>query len=151
MAYDPLEIAAFLQEKALAEGGEINLMKLQKLIYYAHGWHLAIHHAPLITMPVKAWEYGPVVPEVYHRFKHYGERPISEPLGAPCLDRETQALLDVIWARYGAFTGVQLANMTHAPDSPWRNALEASPYHCGMDIPDEAMRDYFVHLASKPS
>ena len=51
-------------------------LKLQKLIYYAHGWHLAIRNAPLIDEVIEAWEYGPVVPNVYHEFKKFGNRPI---------------------------------------------------------------------------
>jgi len=52
-------------------------LKLQKLIYYAHGWHLALRDQPLIDELIEAWEYGPVVPNVYHEFKEFGNQPIT--------------------------------------------------------------------------
>ena len=44
-------------------------MHVLKLVYVCHGWMLGIHGAPLITEPVEAWTYSPVVPTVYHRYK----------------------------------------------------------------------------------
>ena len=57
---------------------KITPLKLQKLIYFAHGWHLAIRDQPLIDELVEAWEYGPVIPNVYHEFKVFGNQPITE-------------------------------------------------------------------------
>ena len=40
---------------------DITPMKLQKLIYYAHGWLLAFLGTALIKEGVQAWKYGPVI------------------------------------------------------------------------------------------
>jgi len=44
-------------------------MKLQKLVYYAHGWHLALNNEPLIDEQVECWQYGPVISSLFHEFK----------------------------------------------------------------------------------
>jgi uncharacterized phage-associated protein len=44
-------------------------MKLQKMLYFANGWSLAFYNEPLINDECKAWEYGPVYPSVYHKYK----------------------------------------------------------------------------------
>ena len=52
----------------IAEAGNVNdisPMKLQKLVYYAHAWHLAFLGQPLIREEVQAWKFGPVIPDVY--------------------------------------------------------------------------------------
>jgi uncharacterized phage-associated protein len=51
---------------------DISPMKLQKLIYYAHAWHLAFLGQPLIKEEVQAWKFGPVIPDVYFEFKECG-------------------------------------------------------------------------------
>jgi uncharacterized phage-associated protein len=39
-------------------------LKLQSLLYFAQGWHLAVHGEPLFPEPILAWRLGPVVEEV---------------------------------------------------------------------------------------
>ena len=53
-------------------------MKMQKLVYLAHGWHLAIHDRPLISENFEAWPYGPVEEDLYHIFKPYRDAPITD-------------------------------------------------------------------------
>ncbi|WP_366513810.1 type II toxin-antitoxin system antitoxin SocA domain-containing protein [Planktotalea sp.] len=52
-------------------------MKLQKLVYIAYGWHLALSGKKLFTEEIEAWKHGPVVPSLYHEFKHLRENPIT--------------------------------------------------------------------------
>jgi uncharacterized phage-associated protein len=42
MIYSPKAVANTLLEKAWANDRSVTQMKLHKLLYYAHGWHLAI-------------------------------------------------------------------------------------------------------------
>src|SRR5262245_59991994 len=61
------------------EGRPITPMKLQKLMYFAHGWHLALDTSgdSLIAEDAQAWDYGPVFPHTYYEFKDFGNRPID--------------------------------------------------------------------------
>ena len=52
-------------------------MKIIKLVYIAHGHYLAKNDSPLFTEKVEAWDYGPVIPSLYHEFKIYGAFPID--------------------------------------------------------------------------
>ena len=49
-------------------------MHIIKLVYLSHGWMLGLHDTPLLWEPVEAWQYGPVVPSVYHLYKGWGGR-----------------------------------------------------------------------------
>jgi uncharacterized phage-associated protein len=78
MTYSPLAIANYFIELAKKKDKFITPMKLQKLVYFAHGWCLALSDEPLIDEKIEAWKYGPVVTSLYHEFKRYGNDGIKE-------------------------------------------------------------------------
>ncbi|MEZ6097280.1 MAG: Panacea domain-containing protein [Pirellulaceae bacterium] len=46
---------------------------MQKLLYLSHMYSLGVHNAPLITPDsFEAWDYGPVIPDLYHLLKAFG-------------------------------------------------------------------------------
>ncbi len=137
-------------------GSPITQMKLHKLLYYAHGWHLAVVGKPLLDETVSAWKHGPVVPSLYYDLKEFGARPVDR--FARAADRLTRAryaprvapddhvvrgLLERIWAVYGGLTARQLSQMTHAPDSPWSRARERHRDLTVVEIPNRAIRRHF--------
>jgi uncharacterized phage-associated protein len=111
------DVAAALVTKL----GPVDAMKLQKLLYYAQGWHLAITGQPLFSEPIEAWRDGPVVPAVY--FKHRRMRKVTNwPAGDPAgLDKDALQLLDLVCASYGELSGDDLSTLTHS-EEPWRYA-----------------------------
>ena len=123
----PLEIANFFIEKSLSTGRELTPMKLVKLVYISHGWHLGLTEKPLIAEAAQAWKYGPVIISVYHDFKKYGGRQITslEP-SLPSsryypivTDTELVRFLNRIWDVYSKFSGGQLSTLTHKEGTPW--------------------------------
>jgi uncharacterized phage-associated protein len=137
MAYPAKAVANYFIEKAIEEGdGKLNLMKLLKLIYLAHGWFLAFYNKPLINEKVQAWQYGPVVEEIYQAFKNFGMRPIDQTIEELVIDKgkvrlenykhkfddQTQQLLDNVWRVYKPNTGIELSNWSHTVGSPWDKA-----------------------------
>ncbi len=49
-------------------------LRLQKLLYYAQAWSLAMRDKPLFDDRIEAWPSGPVVPSVFDRFLGLGRR-----------------------------------------------------------------------------
>ncbi len=144
---------------------DVSPLKLQKLIYYAHGWNLALRDQPLIDELIEAWEYGPVVPNVYHEFKHYGNQPIAKhgtviemspdrkvQIFAPIIpveDEPTGKLLNKIVEVFGPYSALQLSADTHRPGTPWRTIRDANPDRKNVDIPDELIQEYFKRIAQR--
>jgi uncharacterized phage-associated protein len=142
---------------------DITPLKLQKLIYFAHGWHLALRDQPLIDEYIEAWDYGPVVPSVYHEFKEFGNRPIDipgtaiersgdtgfrivTPRLAPDPDHGVEALLKKINQVYGGFSALRLSADTHKVGTPWEETRKKNPNRKGVDISDELIQTYFKKL-----
>lgn len=122
--YNTLAIANFFIRNSFATGHDLTPMKLIKLCYISHGWHLGIYGEPLLDEPVFAWKYGPVVNNVYQAFKHYGNARISEYANTQRgivmpEENKTEAFLQKIWDVYKGFSGTQLSTMTHQKDTPW--------------------------------
>lgn len=159
-------VANFLLDLAHAQGEQLTPMKLQKLVYFAHGWCLALTGKPLINEVIQAWSFGPVVRSLYEEFREFGANPITrsamETIYQGDLDMEfrrpslddgkepdsdfAKRLLKRIWEVYGRYTAVQLSNMTHAPGSAWYKVFklynENIPKYA--TIPDEWIREEFT-------
>ncbi|MHB8304175.1 MAG: Panacea domain-containing protein [Acidobacteriaceae bacterium] len=123
MAYKASVIANELLKLAREDGDSIDPMKLQKLLYLAHGWSLAFLHRPLIQEKIKAWKYGPVIPSVYDEFRKFRANPITREASgseqACTLDAASCQLIRKVWATYRNQTAMQLSAMTHEPGYAW--------------------------------
>lgn len=73
-----MSVSALSAARTICELRDWNVsnLALQKILYIAQMIHLGQHHEPLIVEHFEAWEYGPVVPEVYHRAKGFGNEPV---------------------------------------------------------------------------
>lgn len=122
---------------------QITNMKLNKLLYYAQGCHLARHAQPLFCDTIEAWPYGPVTPAIYHKYKVCGKAPISkaddEYKSSVFTPEELETLTDVM-REYGKYTGSALVSLTHKSGTPWSDAHAAA---C-TEITQASMQEYFT-------
>ena len=149
MTYPATSIANYFIKKASDDGEDITLMKLSKLVYIANGWSLAIYNSPLVSEPVQAWKFGPVIESLYHQFKKYGNRPIDMLAIAekiPDKDTETKLLLDKVWELNKNHTAYQLSNWTHIKGSPWDQVWVKTDGARDQVISNELIRKYFLQL-----
>lgn len=143
--YPALTIAKWLVAWAEAEGEELSNLKLQKLLYYAQGHHLAQMGTPLFTDEIQAWSHGPVVPQVYHQFKTFGsssiELPASDPFDWADVDEVTAEFLSKVWNTYGGFSAGRLRNMTHE-EPPWKAHWQSDARFSR--IPVDEIKEHFA-------
>ena len=134
------DVADFFIMKGNEDGEEgITNLKLQKLLYYAEGFYLAIFNEPLFSEKIEAWTYGPVVPTIYHTYKDWGSKSITsynkESIGK-FIDVQLD-FLNEIWSVFGQFSAWKLRDMTHN-EKPWLDhEADASV------IPITELKEYF--------
>ncbi len=166
MTFPAAAVANEFLELARQSGRSLTPMQVQKLVYFSHGWNLALTGEPLIDERIEAWDYGPVVRSLYKDFREFGSGKITKPAKAPnwdgpeftwnvpCIDDSpddeandfTKALLRKIWQVYGGHSAFQLSEMTHVEGSPWTQARENGT----TVIADNLIQDYFEDLSTHP-
>ena len=153
MPYPPATIANKFLELAAAEGKQLTPMQIQKLVYFAHGWHLGFGRGPLCSESPQAWLYGPVFPSLYQAVKAWGGGPIQQTIRAPWVvdDEFAIALIRRVWDEYGDKTAAQLSQMSHVADGPWHKARSESAGERGAIISDAEIELYFADLSNGAS
>lgn len=126
----------------------VTQMKLQKLVYFAHGLLLAGFDRLLIREKFQAWKYGPVVPEIYHAFKLYGNGPIRDLSWAdvtrsqiPDFDDEALEVINLTWKTWDKTDGIGISEWTHLKDSPWEKVYKEGTQN--IIIRNEDIQVYF--------
>ena len=134
----------FLRLQTGDAGDAISNMKLQKLLYYAQGFALAILGKPLFEDDFEKWAYGPVLPVVYNKYKAFGSEAIPRPEGASLQDYtdDERKLLDEVYYTFGQYSAWALSEMSHAT-TPWRDA------ELGKIISKDSMKTYFATQVEK--
>ena len=128
------------KEKQLnAEISKITPLELQKYLYYINGISLALFNKPAFENKIVAWAHGPVVEEIYHKYKEYGKKEIDiskyNYKVSPGLKR---IILEVIEG-YCKYRGGELIDLTH-DELPWRTTLKNEI------IDNEKIKRYFEEV-----
>lgn len=142
-------VADYFIQLANETGSFVSNLKLQKLVYYAQAWHLAINDVPLFEEDFQAWIHGPVIPTLYQKYKTFGWRPIIEDVN-PILSEAIQDFLNEVAEEYFACDAYELEQMTHA-EVPWNRARGDIPpdAHSNAVIKKEWMKEYYGSRVKK--
>jgi uncharacterized phage-associated protein len=146
-----LAVANAFIRLADANGSAVSNMKLQKLVYFAQGFHAAIFGgAPLFEDDIEAWKYGPVIPDLYHKFKIYlaGPIPLTHPFQTEeALAANQESLVKWVYANMGQHSAIKLSDFSHTPGSPWDVVFNGKIPDRTIDV--ASMVEYFRGLVAK--
>lgn len=140
MAYDIYQIANKMLVMASQQEDPLTNMKLQKLMYYQQGFHIAYFKGePLFDEDIEAWMYGPVVPSLYEHYAACGNQ-VIEPNSSEItiLSEREEALFNEVFRVYSVFSAYKLKDMTHS-ESPWKT----TPIGKGNVIGKDKLLSYF--------
>jgi uncharacterized phage-associated protein len=158
--YDARAIANFLLELGDERQLPLTQVTLLKLLYFSHGWYLALRNVPLIVQEFEAWEHGPVVKVVRDAFKGFKKAPITDRakkldikinqsrIIIPDLAGDDSRLIKLIFDAYHVYGAWELSDMTHEPGSPW-DEIWNSPEPVGrlaLRIKNEDIQAHFDRL-----
>ncbi|MBS4050776.1 MAG: DUF4065 domain-containing protein [Methylomonas sp.] len=145
------DYAKWLVNHADREAGEVvTHLKLQKLLYFAQAYHLANFNKALFKEDFEAWTHGPVVPEVWHKFRKHGFDSIPRQTRTPRLTDETADFMRAVLDKFGSIGAKRLEKITHE-HAPWREARGNLPEEasCSTVIRKVAMRDFYANRIGK--
>lgn len=146
VAHDPKAVANELIRRGINDGRPLTHIEVQKLLYFWHGWMLGVFEQPLLDGEWEAWQYGPVLREVYFELNHYRGQPITEeiPGARTQLTNDEDYVLNIVYG-YRALGASTLIGISHSKGGPWDKV-----WHDGRKsavISNEmGLYDHFTHL-----
>jgi len=140
--YPPKAIANAFLQRAFNDKKKIEHLKLQKLVYLAQGYYLALSGGvPLVNEAFEAWDYGPVCRNLYTEFRDFGKSPINRlateldwdaeewlPVPVPADDAGATKVIDFVYKTYIDKSAFALSDMTHQAGWAWEKTRQADKY-----------------------
>jgi len=126
--YNPVYMSNNFLIRSFKQGLAITSMKMQKMLYFLYRDYLKENGVSLFSERFSAWKYGPVLESVYHTYKMFGAKGISNYGGIPAYsikeedDQKLKMLIDKIWETSKPYNGIYLSQLTHRPESAWYKA-----------------------------
>ena len=118
-------------------------MQLQKLVFLAQGYALALLDRPIFKHDVHAWQWGPVIPKLYKVLQKYGAGDVAEEIQATdsvADGSEESEIVRGVWDAHKSYTGSQLSSLTHKQGTPWSLTWEKERFAI---IPEELIASYY--------
>ena len=132
-------------DDAPKSGEFITHLKVQKLLYYAQGFNKIINNECLFKEKILAWQYGPVVEDVFQKLKHYGANGISKKIRLEeKIDASVEKVLNLVYDKLGQFSAYRLVEMTHS-ERPWQMTAQGKEIKVGL-IEEYFLKNYFLNV-----
>jgi len=129
----------------------VTQLHIQKLIFLFEAYYMSVKDVPyLYECDFKACNFGPVVPQLYNKFKSYGYNEIvlteEQNQEGSSISEEKKVLMQQLYEAFKDFSARDLVNFTYAPDTPWKEAWEKKEYSI---ILKEKMKNWFSKYVKK--
>lgn len=143
-------VAQGFLDYASAKGEKLTNSRLQRLTIIAHGVHLARFQEPLFYEYVRAWDFGPVVPELYDRLRHHGKDNVPHDSFAKergILHEHPNASQSIraTWEAYQGHETQMLGRFLTIHDGPWDKVWNQLGRKYS-DIPNGLFREYYLPM-----
>lgn len=136
-----LDIARYIINKCIELGRPVSNLQLQKILYYVQGEYMKSNNGiALFKDEIEAWQYGPVISNVYYEYNCYSSSNIREEQTFPCLNLNEQEIINPIIIEKSKLSAWTLVRKTHSED-PWINAYNRRD---GSIISKDELRKWFL-------
>lgn len=143
MSYSVIELSNYIIQYCIKNNFPISNLKLQKILYFIQAEFLVTKNEPCFDEDIEAWDFGPVVPIIYHKYKIFGSA--NFPYNINCknniiITNEDIELINNIIDATAIYSSPQLVSITQQ-QSPWINAY--STIINNHIISKESIKDFF--------
>lgn len=139
--YNVLDIAQYIIERCNSKNIAISNLKLQKILYFVQAEFLVSKGQPCFDEEIEAWDFGPVVPEVYYAYRMYGSANIPYVAKRRTFRKilpKDKKLLNEIIDECSKYSASALVEITHH-QTPWLEAYK----HFDNRIKLDSIKRYF--------
>lgn len=157
MAYNALDIARYVIKYSNDRDYGVSNLKLQKILYFIQAYFLIQTNSPCFKELIEAWDFGPVVPAVYKRYKMYASADILTMKSYVSFDGndvwkskrirfnkinikdEDKILINKVIDKFSEYSATDLVTLTQH-QTPWIDSFSFSENN---EISLDAIRRYF--------
>lgn len=140
--YNALDISKYIISYCKKNNYALSNLKLQKVLYFVQAQFLVSKNYPCFSETIEAWDFGPVVPVVYHEYKIYGSSSITALFSDNCTTKiqvNDITIINGIVDQCSKISASRLVEITHDQD-PWRNSYKKY----NNEITTESIKNYFL-------
>lgn len=155
--YSAIDVSRYVINYSNDKKYGISNLKLQKILYLIQAYFLIVEKQACFSDAIEAWDFGPVVPAVYHAYKQYGAGNIPRissyvdfddqniwntrriPYQKGILSQADRSLMRDVVDMFKDYSASDLVTLTHN-QSPWINAYRK---HANNEITIESIKQYF--------
>ena len=112
------------------------IKKLQKLLYYVQAISLQVFKKIAFKEKIIAWSYGPVVNEIYQKYKENHSNEIKTDEKVKKLSSGLEKVINEVIDSYGSMEANKLIDFTHE-EEPWKNT------EINKEIKTDIIKEYF--------
>jgi len=116
--YAALDLSKYIILKCVEDGYPISNLQLQKILYYIQVYFLR-HDDIAFPDTIEAWQFGPVVPNVYYHYCGYGAMPIASVHEGFTVDSKDKSVIDGIVESKRDLDPWKLVEETHRKNGAW--------------------------------
>lgn len=116
--YTAIELSKYLVSKCIKESHPITNLQLQKILYYIQKTFLK-NNIKAFPDDIEAWQFGPVVPNVYYHYCGFGAMPITFVYNEKEIEEEDKVVIDSIVVAKRELEPWDLVAETHKPNGAW--------------------------------
>lgn len=138
--YDALTVAKYVIDKCFRDGKPVTNLRLQKLLYFIQGYSYCRKDTAMFKEDMEAWQYGPVVPEVYFTYNGYSGAPIRREYDDITISEQDKNIINRVVNVLTNYKVWDLVDATHEKNSPW----DKHQGKFSVVIPKEEIKDYFI-------
>ena len=139
--YDVIDVCKYIINYSNKKSYGVSCLKLQKLLYFIQGYFMIIKDEPCFHERIEAWDFGPVVPLAYQKYKQYASTDIpSVNFQNDSIFKEDKTLIANMIDIFANHTATDLVTITHKQE-PWKNVY--SKYQIN-EITTDSLKEYFT-------
>lgn len=116
--YTAIELSKYIVSKCVEDGYPISNLQLQKILYYIQKDFLN-RNDRAFSDDIEAWQFGPVVPNVYYHFCGFGAMPITIPYENASINSCDKIYVDPIVENKRMLDPWDMVEETHKPNGAW--------------------------------
>lgn len=115
-----IDAAKYIINKAIDNNNPVSNLQLQKILYFAQ----EDNNAELLKDDFQAWDFGPVIPGVYHEFKDNGANTIKRKQEQVEVSKADRKKLDKTYDSLKGYTAGRLVTRAHEKNRAWDRVYE---------------------------